>query len=72
MYLDGGRPHGTVRCRFPRRSLSGAIAGARFAAEARPQARLVDGDGEFAEVMGFLEDLSAFEEDESPASCAPP
>ena len=43
-----------------------------FAAEARRQARLVDGDGEFAEVMGFLEDLSVFEEDESQASYAPP
>ena len=43
-----------------------------FAAGAQRQARLVDGDGEFAEVIGFLEDLSVFEEDESRASYAPP
>ena len=42
-----------------------------FAAEARRQARLVDSDGEFAEVMGFLEEVSVFDEDESPAPHAP-
>ena len=42
-----------------------------FAAEARRQSRLVDSDGEFAEVMGFLENLSVFDEDETPPPHAP-
>lgn len=42
-----------------------------FAAEARRQSHLVDSDGEFAEVMGFLEDVSVLDEDETPAPHAP-
>ncbi len=42
-----------------------------FAAEAQRQARLVDCDGEFAEVMNFLAGISVFDEDESAAPHAP-
>jgi hypothetical protein len=42
-----------------------------FAAEATRQSRLVDSDGEFAEVMDFLEDVAVFDEDEPKALDAP-
>lgn len=41
------------------------------AAEAQRQSRLVDSDGEFTEVMGFVEDASVFDEDEAAAPHAP-
>ncbi len=43
-----------------------------FAAEARRQSRLVDADDEFDDVMGFIERVSVFDEDdEAPGADAP-